>query len=772
MSPGRNPPVLADRASSSSSDLVVADDLHASIHNLNWFCPLYQIPTEFELELPSASTPSQQQSSLSDCDNYDFNFQYSLNCAESMNRQEEEEKEQEHAAKQQHAAASELPNEHSLSTFSPQHQSQLLPELSVELPQSSLPLKSASIGREHSSILSRQPSISDTGSNDAQNRVVFINNPEKTNDLYEFSGNKVRTSKYTIFSFLPKNLFEQFHRVAYIYFLVIILLDLLPRMQVFEKSVAFLPLTFVLVVTACKDVYEDWRRHRSDIRENNRSALVFQDGQYVTKPWKSLRVGEMVKIQANETIPCDLVLLRTSDPNGVAFVQTTNLDGESNLKTRCARLETAELLSTADKMPMPSMITGKVVCEKPNRNIYGFVGCAEIDGKQLPLGPSNIILRGCELKNTSWAIGVVVYAGQETKAMLNSAGAQSKRSRLEHCMNGETLWLSVFLLVTCLIGGLGTAIWLKLHSHQLDYSPYYGKQTLTPTRKDFNYAGFVGEAIIACLSFVIIFQTMIPISLYISMELVRVGQAYFMVRDAEMYHTESSTKFQCRALNINEDLGQIKYVFSDKTGTLTENKMEFRNASIFGQNYCNPQAKVAAGGDIEGIGWLTPEDEQVLKEVLGKLTWKPKAAVKVDPQLVQLLQVSDEEDSQRKAVHDYLLTLAACNTVVPTKTKVTPSGKLEIELALAADEGTCLVEYHGESPDEQALVSAAASYGYTLLERTSNYVVINILGQIQRYSSDHIYNPHSEHKLALHILKWNSVFGNGFLPLTVCSVPV
>lgn len=103
----------------------------------------------------------------------------------------------------------------------------------------------------------------------------------------------------------------------------------------------------------------------------------------------------------------------------------------------------------------------------------------------------------------------------------------------------------------------------------------------------------------------------------------------------------------------------------------------------------------------------------------------------MDPRLVRVLQDSDSS-LQRQIVHDYLLTLAACNTVVPTKVKLTASGNLEMEIALAADEGTCLVEYQGESPDEQALVSAAASYGYTLLERTSNYIVINVLGEVLR----------------------------------------
>ncbi|GAV84815.1 E1-E2_ATPase domain-containing protein/HAD domain-containing protein [Cephalotus follicularis] len=550
--------------------------------------------------------------------------------------------------------------------------------------------------------------------NDEDARLVYINDAGKTNERFEFSGNSIQTGKYSVITFLPKNLFEQFHRVAYIYFLVIAVLNQLPQLAVFGRGASVLPLALVLLVTAVKDAYEDWRRHRSDKIENNRLASVLVDDQFQQKKWKDIRVGEIIKANANETIPCDLVLLSTSDPTGVAYVQTINLDGESNLKTRYAKQET--LL----KFPEKEKISGLIKCDKPNRNIYGFQANMDIDGKRLSLGPSNILLRGCELKNTSWALGVAVYAGGETKVMLNNSGASSKRSRIETRMNSEIITLSFFLVALCTVVCVCAGVWLRRHRDELDIIPFYRRKDYSDGEvKNYNYYGWGLEIFFTFLMAVIVFQIMIPISLYISMELVRIGQSYFMIRDIQMYDEASNSRFQCRALNINEDLGQIKYVFSDKTGTLTENKMEFQCASIWGVDHSGGKA--------------IPHNEQVgySVQVEGKLL-RPKVKVATDPELLQLLR-SGKDTEEGEYVYDFFLALAACNTIVP----------LIIE---TSDPNEMLIDYQGESPDEQALVYAAAAYGFMLIERTSGHIVIDVQGDRHRFNVLGLHEFDSERK--------------------------
>ncbi|XP_047622813.1 phospholipid-transporting ATPase VA isoform X2 [Phacochoerus africanus] len=388
--------------------------------------------------------------------------------------------------------------------------------------------------------------------------------------------NRLKTTKYTLLSFLPKNLFEQFHRLANVYFVFIALLNFVPAVNAFQPGLALAPVLFILAVTAFKDLWEDYSRHRSDHEINHLGCLVFsrEEKQYVNRFWKEIRVGDFVRLRCNEIIPADILLLSSSDPDGLCHIETANLDGETNLKRRQVVRGFSELVSEFN----PLTFTSVIECEKPNDDLTRFRGCIIHDnGKKAGLYKENLLLRGCTIRNTEAVIGIVIYAGHETKALLNNSGPRYKRSQLERQMNCDVLWCVLLLICMSLFSAVGHGLWVQRYQEK--------KSLFDVPESDGTSLSPVTAAVYSFLTMIIVLQVLIPISLYVSIEIVKVCQVYFINQDTELYDEETDSQLQCRALNITEDLGQIQYIFSDKTGTLTENKMVFRRCTVSGIEY-------------------------------------------------------------------------------------------------------------------------------------------------------------------------------------------
>ncbi|XP_027400222.1 phospholipid-transporting ATPase VD isoform X1 [Bos indicus] len=469
----------------------------------------------------------------------------------------------------------------------------------------------------YSSLLACGGKSSQTPRLAGKHRVVVPHLQLFKEEYEKFSGtyvnNRIRTTKYTLLNFVPRNLFEQFHRVANLYFLFLVVLNWVPLVEAFQKEITMLPLVVVLTIIAIKDGLEDYRKYKIDKQINNLVTKVYsrKEKKYVDRCWKDVTVGDFIHLSCNEVIPADMVLLFSTDPDGICHIETSGLDGESNLKQKQVVRRYAEQDSEVD----PEKFSSRIECESPNNDLNRFRGFLEHSNKErVGLSKENLLLRGCTIRNTEAVMGIVVYAGHETKAMLNNSGPRYKRSKLERRANTDVLWCVLLLVVMCLTGALGHGIWLSRYENIPFFNiPEPDGHSLSPV-----LAGFY-----MFWTMIILLQVLIPISLYVSIEIVKLGQIYFIQSDVDFYNEKMGSTVQCRALNITEDLGQIQYLFSDKTGTLTENKMVFRRCSVAGFDYCHEENAKR----LESYQEAASEDEDSADTPSGSLSnmVKPRA---------------------------------------------------------------------------------------------------------------------------------------------------
>lgn len=449
-----------------------------------------------------------------------------------------------------------------------------------------------------------------------------------------------------------------------------------------------------------------------------------------------------------------------ANEHGYCYIQTTNLDGESNLKQRYIAKDVVAINEQIEHIDFDF----RVFCGSPNMKLYKFNGTIVFNDRrpEVEVNKDNILLRGCKVKNTGFVEGLVLYAGHETKSMLNNKGPRMKRSRLEKVMNGDIVWSIVLLIILCTISALGRKFWINSFppGTQLDQVPYLSVRWNPP----FEFLRFMW----VFFTYIILYQMIIPVSLYVCIEMVKLGQVRTIQKDPYLNDAETGKRVECRATNITEDLGQIEYMFCDKTGTLTENQMRFRCCTINGIDYTHCPNKNNSGkifaSKTKSLAFTFVD---LLNNTVNEFESNEKLQLALNglnKKIQRFLKEKEKSDSKKRKtiaftaeeerLRDFFMTLAICNGAVATNKKsfdvlnepkvsqipeampsTTPisiiTGKL-IGLLRCDNQSRSLTSevsnslYESESPDEVALVLSAYHYGYKLKKRSKDYVKVEL----------------------------------------------
>ncbi|XP_060681806.1 phospholipid-transporting ATPase IH isoform X1 [Hemiscyllium ocellatum] len=528
-------------------------------------------------------------------------------------------------------------------------------------------------------------------------RTVYIGHrePPPGTDAYivqNYPDNRIVSSKYTFWNFIPKNLFEQFRRIANFYFLIIFLVQLIIDTPT-SPVTSGLPLFFVITVTAIKQGYEDWLRHKADNAVNRCPVHVIQGGKVVQKQSRKLQVGDIVMTKENETFPCDMVFLSSSSDDGTCFVTTASLDGESSTKTYQAVQDTKALRTEAEV----DTLNATIECEQPQPDLYNFVGRINIyheteEPIARPLGSENVLLRGATLKNTQSIYGVAIYTGMETKMALNYQSKSQKRSAVEKSMN---MFLIVYLCILISKALITTILKFMWQSDSVRDEPWFNMKTEAERQRNKFLSSFTDF-----LAFMVLFNYIIPVSMYVTVEMQKFLGSYFISWDEEMFDDEICEGPIVNTSDLNEELGQVEYVFTDKTGTLTENNMEFIECCIDG--HVHVQHSISNGQSFYSNAAIDFIDAPV--------------------------GIADQE---RKEL--FFRALCLCHTVQVKREDETDCQKQH-------QDGRSSV-YISSSPDEIALVEGVKRLGFTFLQVKDNFMELeNPEAEIERYELLQILN--------------------------------
>ncbi|KAG9511208.1 putative phospholipid-transporting ATPase IIB, partial [Fragariocoptes setiger] len=538
----------------------------------------------------------------------------------------------------------------------------------------------------------------------------------------KYPPNIIRNQKYNIISFLPIVLYNQFKFFLNLYTLLMACSQFIPELLIGYFYTYWAPLGFVLAVSVIREAVDDLLRYNRDKAVNSQLYQKLTPNGPIVIPSSKIQVSDLIRVEKDQRVPADMILLKTTEKNGSCFVRTDQLDGETDWKLRLA-ISTTQQVESSDEF---FELDARIYAEEPQRDIHSFTGkfVSDKHNSEIALSIENALWANTVIASGQ-AVGVVIYTGSETRSVMNNLEARSKVGSLDLEVNNITKILFAAVVV------LAFAMVFLQDFHGAWYRYWF--------------------------RFVLLFSYIIPISLRVNLEMSRVVYSYMIQRDTDIPGTV------VRTTTIHEDLGRIAYLLTDKTGTLTRNEMVFKRihfgkvsytpeyfdevATILRTAFAPPSASAAvaataAGGAGNTAGHKRDGSTASVASFMAERRFQPRH-LRIDSYEI------DRDTVYR--LHSGVLALALCHNVTPSyesdfdniSNSQNGGDPSSVSIPLRPRGMT----YQAASPDEVALVQWTERVGLALVDRDINHMKLrNPHGQIIQFDILQIFPFSSETK--------------------------